>query len=191
MPLLGKERTLFRLFGLPIKAKLSWLFLVALVVWTLAQRYFPQELGEGLAWYAYWGLGVVGAAGLFASLIAHELCHSIVARSTGMRVSGITLFLFGGVSQLEEEPPTAGTEFLMAVVGPLSSVVIGVAFLVLWIFANSFGWSRPVLALVKYLFFINFLLAAFNSLPAFPLDGGRVLRSILWAFTGDLRLATH
>jgi Zn-dependent protease len=191
MPFVGRDRTLFKLFGLPIKANISWLFLVALVVVSLAQGYFPGELEEGQAWYVYWGLAVIGAIALFASLIAHELCHSLVARSTGMPVAGITLFIFGGVSQLEDEPPTAATEFFMAIVGPLSSVFLGVCFLVLWAFAKSLDWSRAALALLGLLFLMNFTLAAFNSLPAFPLDGGRVLRSILWGLTGDLRLATQ
>lgn len=191
MPLIGRDRTLFKLFGVPIKANVSWLFLVALVVVTLAKGYFPPRLGPGLPWHVYWGLALVGAMALFASLIVHELSHSLVARSTGMSVSGITLFIFGGVSQLEDEPPTAASEFFMAVVGPLSSVVLGIAFLVIWLVGAYLQWSAAALALLGYLSFINFLLAAFNSLPAFPLDGGRVLRSILWGVTADLRLATH
>ncbi len=191
MPFIGKDRTLFTLFGLPIKANLSWLFLVALVILTLAQGYFPPRLGEDAPAYLPWVLAVIGAFGLFASLIAHELAHSIVARSTGMPVSGITLFIFGGVSQLEDEPPTAAAEFFMALVGPLSSVLIGTVFLVAMLLGQALGWSQSVQAVLGYLFVINFMLAAFNSLPAFPLDGGRVLRSILWAITKDLRLATQ
>ncbi len=191
MPFIGKDRTLFRLFGLPIKANLSWLFLVALVILTLAQGYFPPRLGEDVPAYLPWVLAVIGAFGLFASLIAHELAHSIVARSTGMPVSGITLFIFGGVSQLEDEPPTAAAEFFMALVGPLSSVIIGSVFLVAMLLGQALGWPQSVQAVLGYLFVINFVLAAFNSLPAFPLDGGRVLRSILWAITKDLRLATQ
>ncbi len=191
MPFLGRERTLFRLFGLPIKADLSWLFLVGLVILSLAEGYFPSKLGLKQQWYVYWGLAVLGAIALFASLIVHELCHSLVARKTGMPVSGITLFIFGGVSQLEDEPPTALTEFFMAIVGPLSSVVLGVVFLVVWLVGTQLHWSLAFRALVGYLSFINFLLAAFNMLPAFPLDGGRVLRSILWGITSSMRTATN
>jgi Zn-dependent protease/CBS domain-containing protein len=191
MPFLGKSKTLFRLFGLPIKANLSWLFLVALVVFTLAKGYYPQKLGTGRPEHVYWALAAAGALGLFASLIAHELMHSLVARSTGMPVSGITLFIFGGVSQLEEEPPTALSEFLMAVVGPLTSVLIGSGFLALGFVGSQVGWPDTVQALIGFLSLVNFVLAAFNSLPAFPLDGGRVLRSILWGVTRDLRTATQ
>jgi len=193
MPFLGRDRTLFRLFGLPVKANFSWLFLVALVIFSLAKGYFPhpQRLGPGYPEHVYWGLAFVAAVGLFASLIAHELMHSLVARSTGMPVAGITLFIFGGVSQLEDEPPTALSEFLMAVVGPLASVVIGAIFLVLRLVGSRMEWPAPVLAVIGLLAWVNFVLAAFNSLPAFPLDGGRVLRSILWGVTRDLRTATH
>lgn len=191
MPFLGKDRTLFRLFGVPIKANLSWLFLVALVLLSLAQGYFPQQLGRDVSWYVHWGLALAGTIGLFASLIVHELSHSIVARSTGIPVVGITLFIFGGVSQLEDEPPTAASEFLMAVVGPLSSVMIGSVLLATWIAGRLLSWPAAGQALLGYMAFVNFMLAGFNSLPAFPLDGGRVLRSILWAITDDLRLATH
>jgi Zn-dependent protease/CBS domain-containing protein len=193
MPLLGRERTLFRLFGLPIKADLSWLFLVGLVIVTNAEGLFPHPrwLGPGQPPYVYWVLAVVGAAGLFASLIIHELCHSLVARKTGMPVAGITLFIFGGVSQLQDEPPTAAAEFFMAIVGPLSSVVLGVVFAVAYLFGRfGLGWPAPAVVLLGYLSFINFLLAAFNMLPAFPLDGGRVLRSVLWGITANLRTAT-
>ena len=191
MPFLGKDRTLFRLFGLPIKANVSWLFLVALVVWSLGDGYFPSQLGGGVPPYVPWLLAAAGAALLFASLLVHEICHSLVARGMGMPVAGITLFIFGGVSQLEDEPPTAAVEFFMAAVGPISSVLLGMAFAVLYLLGLFGNWPLGLMALLFYLAFINFMLATFNSLPAFPLDGGRVLRSILWAVTGDLRLATN
>ncbi|MFO8007569.1 MAG: site-2 protease family protein [Candidatus Brocadiia bacterium] len=193
MPFFRKEITLFHLFGLPIKANPSWLILVALVWTTLAMGWFPSEqaLGPDRPAYIYWLLGGIGTLGLFASLVAHELCHSLVAREVGMPVGGITLFIFGGVSQLRDEPPTAGSEFLMAVVGPLSSVAIGGVFLVLLLIGLAAGWPDTVRSVLKYLSFVNFFLAAFNSVPAFPLDGGRVLRSIMWGVSGDLRSSTR
>jgi Zn-dependent protease/predicted transcriptional regulator len=187
----GKDRTLFHVFGLPIKANISWLFLVALVVFTLATGFFPEQLGPDYSPAVSWALALVGALLLFASLLVHEMCHSLVARATGMPVAGITLFIFGGVSQLEDEPPTASSEFIMAIVGPLSSVLIGVGFLGLLLVAQALRWPRPLSALFLYLTFINFMLAAFNSIPAFPLDGGRVLRSAVWGITGDLKRATQ
>jgi len=196
MPFLGRNRTLFRILGIPIQIDLSWLLLLGLVVWSLADGYFPYYIEEieeepHLSQLAYWTMGVIGAAGLFASLITHELCHSLVARATGMQVSGITLFIFGGVSKLGDEPPTAASEFFMAVVGPLSSVLIGAFFLGTWLVATLADVHAAVIAVLQYLSLINFILAGFNSLPAFPLDGGRVLRSILWGLTGDLGASTR
>ncbi len=142
MPFFGRDHTLFKLFGLPIKANVSWLFLVALIMFSLAEGVVPGAVQARRACRPtssiYWALALIGTVGLFASLIIHEMCHSLVARSTGMPVAGITLFIFGGVSQLEDEPPTAGTEFFMAVVGPLSSVLIGAVH-----GSSSTWWAGP------------------------------------------------
>lgn len=192
MPFLGRNRTLFRLFGVPIKIDLSWFFILALIVWTLAESWFPSQLGRDASGLAYLPWAILGALCFFASLLVHELCHSLVARSTGMPVGGITLFIFGGVSELEEEPPTAPAEFFMAVVGPLSSVLIGLVVLMVWaVLQLHLGWAGPLTALLFWLWIVNFILAAFNSMPAFPLDGGRVLRSLLWAWTEDIGKATR
>ena len=194
MAALGQTRMLFRIFGFPIKVNPSWVFLFVLIVFSLSSRngLLHQWLaGEGVSETTYWALGMIGALGLFGSLIVHELAHSVVARYTGMPVKGITLFVFGGVSEMGDEPPTAGAEFFMAVIGPLSSVVIGVACLVLWAMGESFlSWPATVGVVFRYLGTINLLLAVFNSMPAFPLDGGRVVRSLLWGLTGSLRMAT-
>ena len=208
MRFFGGNRTLFRIFGIPIKLNLSWLLLLSLIVYSLGARggLFRQWLGGTASEGTYWVLALVGALGLFASLIVHELCHSIVARHTGTPVSGITLFIFGGVSELRDEPPTAEAEFMMAVVGPLSSLIIGTFCLVVaflsWPASVKVtpplpGLARTVIAvpptvwaLFLYLGIINIMLAVFNSIPAFPLDGGRIVRSVLWGITGNLRTAT-
>ncbi|NLW50010.1 MAG: CBS domain-containing protein [Candidatus Brocadiaceae bacterium] len=191
MPFAGRDKTLFRLFGLPIRANASWLILVALVFLTLAQGPFGVGLGPDAPRLLRWGLAAAGTAGLFASLLLHEVAHSLVARGMGMRVAGITLFVFGGVSRLEDEPPTAACEFFMAVAGPLTSVVLGLLSTVLLLAAAALGCPRAVPALLGLLAGANFILAAFNSLPAFPLDGGRVLRSVVWGVSGSLHLATR
>ncbi|MDP6107166.1 MAG: site-2 protease family protein [Candidatus Brocadiia bacterium] len=193
MPMFGRNRTLFRIFGFPIRMRFSWLLLVALVIYTLGgpEGLFNNWLDEPASPLVCLGLGVLGAAGLFASLLTHELCHSIVARRTGMPVQGITLFVFGGVSELGGEPPTPGAEFFMAIVGPLSSAFIGAAFTAVWFLGGFVGLPRTLSALVGYLAIVNWLLAVFNSVPAFPLDGGRVMRSVLWWHSGDLRWATR
>lgn len=186
----GKSVTLFRLFGFAVRVDISWLIILTLVVWSLAAGYFPQRV-PGLQTSAYILLGLLGALGLFASIVFHELSHSLVARVFGLPIRGITLFVFGGVSEMTEEPPSAKAEFAMAVAGPLSSFVLGGILFGVDYFGSRNGWSPLVSAVVGYLAFINVILGAFNLLPGFPLDGGRVLRSILWGARGNLRWATR
>jgi Zn-dependent protease len=181
---------LFKLSGFEVKIDLSWIVIALLVTWSLAKGAFP-------VWYpnltpmTYWTMGVVGALGLFASIVAHEFCHSLVARKFGMPMKGITLFIFGGVAEMGDEPPTARAEFWMAIAGPLSSLAIGAVFYLIYRGGESGGWDTSVNAVTYYLCYINLILAAFNLLPAFPLDGGRVLRSILWGAKGNLSWATR
>jgi len=190
MGIMNRGKTLFRVAGLPIRANVSWLILVGMLIVVLARGPLPQIMGEAPA-AVYWALAVVGATGLFASLLAHELCHSLVARWQGMAVGGITLFVFGGVSELEDEPPTAASEFLMAAAGPWASVAIGCCLAIVWTVGNIAGWHVGIQAVLMYVWMMNFILAAFNLLPAFPLDGGRILRSLLWAASGDVNAATR
>ncbi len=186
----GKRIKLFKLLGFEVRIDLSWLIIAGLVTWSLAAGLFPY-LYPGLPSETYWIMGIVGALGLFVSIIAHEFCHSLVARKFGMPMKGITLFIFGGVAEMGDEPPTAKAEFLMAVVGPLSSIAIGAIFYGIYRFGESAGWNTPVNGVIYYIAYINGILAAFNLIPAFPLDGGRVLRSILWGAKGNMRWATR
>ena len=186
----GKSMKLFKLLGFEVKIDVSWLVIAVLVTWSLAAGLFPY-LYPGLARETYWIMGVVGALGLFISIVAHEFCHSLVARKFGMPMKGITLFIFGGVAEMGDEPPTAKAEFMMAIVGPLSSLAIGAIFYLIYRGGRSAGWNTPVNGVIYYIAYINGILAAFNLLPAFPLDGGRVLRSILWGAKGNLRWATR
>lgn len=185
----GKTVKLFKLLGFEVKIDWSWLIIAGLVTWSLAAGLFPY-LYHGLSKETYWFMGVVGAAGLFLSIIVHEFCHSIVARRFGMSMKGITLFIFGGVAEMGDEPPSAKAEFTMAIVGPLSSFVIAAFFYAVYRLGLSSHWSTPVNGVTYYLAYINLILAVFNLLPAFPLDGGRVLRSILWGMKDNLRWAT-
>ena len=185
----GKPFPLFRLFGFSVKADPSWLFVVVLVVWTLAGIEFPAWY-PGLSPATYWTMGVFGAVGLFGSIVLHELGHSLIARRFDVPIRGITLFIFGGVAELEREPPTAKAEFWVAIAGPIVSALIGLVSLGLAFVGREAGWPVPVRGLLNYLAWINLVLVAFNMIPAFPLDGGRVLRSILWATKGSLRWAT-
>lgn len=186
----GKRVKLFKLLGFEVRLDVSWLIIAVLVTWSLASGVFPY-LYPGLDRNTYWIIGVVGALGLFISIVAHEFSHSLVARRYGIHMKGITLFVFGGVAEMEDEPPTARAEFMMAIAGPLSSMIIGAVFYLIHLWGESIDWSTPVNAVIFYIAYINGILAAFNLLPAFPLDGGRVLRSILWGLKGNLQWATR
>jgi Zn-dependent protease len=154
----------------------------------LATSYFPVAV-EGLAQSWYWAMGISGALGLFTSVILHELGHSVVAQRYGVEIRGITLFLFGGVAELASEPPSPRAELWVAIAGPITSAVLSLAFF--GIGAVAAGMPQPLLAVIGYLAFINMMLVLFNLVPAMPLDGGRILRAILWARSGNLRRATR
>ncbi len=180
--------SLGRIFGIEIKLDYSWFIVFALVVWSLAGYYFPQ-IQPGLPVGTYWVSGVVTALLFFASVVAHELAHSFVSQAHGVPVRDITLFIFGGVAQISEEPKSARNEFLMALAGPVTSLVIAGLFGLLWLVSTPAGLS--IHALTGWLAWINLALALFNLIPGFPLDGGRVFRAIVWAITGNLRMATQ
>jgi Zn-dependent protease/CBS domain-containing protein len=193
----GKRWPLFRLVGIPVSIDLSWLLILALLTLsfaeefpTLLHEYFPGDARQ-LAPADYWIMGLITALAFFICIVLHEFGHALVARSRGMPINGITLFLFGGVSELGEEPKSASTEFLMAVAGPLVSLVLAVLFWALAEVGYRGGWPHPVVIVLGYLATINAIVLIFNLVPAFPLDGGRVLRSILWGATGDVRRATR
>jgi len=185
----GRSVPLFKLFGFQVRIDASWLILAVLIVWSLAAGFFPYAY-SGLPTSDYWWMGVAGAVGLFGSIVVHELFHSLVARRYNLPMRGITLFIFGGVAHMGGEPQSPKVEFWMAIAGPITSIVVGFIFYVLKI-AGTGVWSIPVVGVLAYLAWINWILAAFNLIPAFPLDGGRVLRSALWHFKGDLRRATR
>src|SRR5262245_46701111 len=177
---------IFRIAGIPVRVDLSWLIIFGLISWSLAGGYFPHVLPEvspGMAWLH----GVVAALMLFVSVFLHELSHALVAREHGVPVSGIRLHVFGGVSEMEAEPPTPRAEFLIAAVGPLTSYVIA---------GLCFGLGRAlagppwVAALTGYLAAVNFIIGTFNLIPGFPLDGGRLLRALLWWGSGRQDRAT-
>lgn len=183
-PLQGLK--ILRVLGIDIYINYTWLIIFALVAWSLAAGYFPPAL-PGRSSLLYWGLGVAAAVLLFASVLVHELTHSVVARSLGLHISGITLFLFGGVSNLTEAPPDPGSELKIAVSGPLSSFALSGLFYFLLVVVPG----PPALsAILGYLFVVNLLLAVFNIIPGFPLDGGRLLRSLLWWRTHNLKRST-
>jgi Zn-dependent protease/predicted transcriptional regulator len=191
-----------RIFGINIQVDWSWIFIFLLVTWSLAIGLFPS-------WHPDWGPALSWAVALsasilfFASVLVHELAHSLVAKAKGLPVRRITLFLFGGVSNIEREPPSPKAEFIITIVGPITSIALGAFFLLLSRFSigglstvppespEMVSQLNPLSTLLLWLGSINILVGIFNLIPGFPLDGGRVLRSLLWMATGSLRKATR
>jgi Zn-dependent protease/CBS domain-containing protein len=175
-----------RIAGIRIGVNWSWLIVFALIVWSLAAAVFPSQ-NPGLSDGEYVAMAVVAAVLFFASLLLHELGHALQARRDGVEIEGINLWLFGGVAQLKGSFPSAGAEFRIAIAGPLVSLALGVFFVLV---AAALGLPNAGDGVVAWLGFTNLILLAFNLLPALPLDGGRMLRSALWYFRGDLQWAT-
>src|SRR5262249_38068483 len=160
---------LFKLFGFEVRLDASWLFIAVLIVWSLATGLFPSQypmLSPG----AYWWMAFVGALGLFGSIVFHEMCHSLVANHYQLPMKGITLLIFGGVAEMGGEPQSPKVEFLMALAGPVSSLVLGAMFYGLRM-AGAGAWPTEIVGVLAYLSWINIVLALFNLVPAFPLDG--------------------
>ena len=183
----GGSITLFRVLGFPVRVNASWLVLAVLVTWSLAAGYFPHVLsGREEATYVF--LGLLGMLGLIASLLLHELSHAAVARRLGLRISGITLFIFGGVAEMVDMPARPREEALIAAAGPaMSFALAGLAALL----AAAFPQDGEAAVLLSYLAAVNLVLAVFNLVPGFPLDGGRLLRAALWARSGNPVRATR
>jgi Zn-dependent protease/predicted transcriptional regulator len=184
----GRPIPLFSLRGIPVRLDPSWFLIALLLTWSLAVGVFPAWQPDQ-AKVVYWAMGIVGALGLFASIIAHEFCHAVVARRHAIPMNGIILFVFGGVAEMGGEPPKPRAELAMAAAGPIASIGIGAVALGLATLGG--GWWPPVVSVLSYLGAVNLVLAAFNLLPAFPLDGGRIFRAAVWRWTGDLRRATR
>jgi len=178
-----------RVFDIEVSLSYSWFLIFALVTFGLAAILFPQAI-PGLSSPAYAFLGAITSLLFFGSVLFHEMMHSLVAKRHGLPIEGITLVIFGGVSQLSEEPQDPSVEFKMAIAGPLSSIFLGVVFLGVFFIARQFALSTIILAPSLWLGYINVVLGIFNLLPGFPLDGGRVLRAAIWYFTGNLKRAT-
>lgn len=184
----GRTLRIGRVFGIQLELDYSWFVIFVLIAWSLARHYFPLT-HPGWPAEAYWGMAVVTALLFFASVVAHELAHSVVSRANGVPVRNITLFFFGGAAEISEEPRRARDEFLMALAGPATSLALAASFGLLWLISLPF--SQQLHALAGWLASINVGLGLFNLIPGFPLDGGRVLRAAIWGLTGDLRRATR
>ena len=186
----GKRYNLLTFAGFKIGIDTSWFFIAIILVWTLAEGYFPYYY-PNLTTGMYWLMGLLGMLGLFVSVILHELGHAVVARRFEMPISQITLFIFGGVAELKKEPPSPKAEFYVAIAGPIVSVIIALVMYFITAFGQQSGWPIMAIGVTAYLAMINTVVVLFNMVPAFPLDGGRVLRSILWWWTNNLGKATQ
>jgi len=178
--------SLGRIFGIRVDLDYSWFLIVGLLTWVLAAEYYPAQFHD---WSSgeYWVMGFATAVMLFVSVLIHEMGHSLVANRLGIPVPRITLFIFGGVSEIATEPPSASSEFAMAIVGPLVSFGLAALF---WELEPVVAFSSPLLAMFEYLALLNLVLGVFNLIPGFPLDGGRVLRALVWRFTGNYHRST-
>jgi Zn-dependent protease/predicted transcriptional regulator len=177
---------LFKVFGIEIRLDYSWFIIFALFAYYFGFSYFPSVLpGTNAGIIAV--ITIITVVLFFTSVLIHEMSHSLVAKSRGTQVERITLFLFGGMAQIEKEPETPASEFTMAIAGPGASFVLALLFGIIWFVSGGFPYIQEP---ARYLTIINIILGVFNLLPGFPLDGGRVLRSIIWKVTGNLQRAT-
>jgi Zn-dependent protease/CBS domain-containing protein len=181
---------LFKVLGIPVEINVSWFIIFALVAWSLVSLYFPTNYRD-YSTAAHWIMGIAAAILLFVSVVLHELGHSYVAKTHGVPIRRITLFLFGGVSQLTRESPNPTTELKIAVAGPVVSFLLGGICGALYLATAGTGVLGGVRPVLKYLAIVNVMLGGFNLIPGFPLDGGRLLRAILWKATGNLRRSTY
>ncbi|HWO72893.1 MAG TPA: site-2 protease family protein [Dehalococcoidia bacterium] len=183
-----------RLLGIPVVVNVSWLVTLVFVTSMLALRFYPSVIPEGSPYREdkalHWVMAISSGLIFFASILLHELAHSFVALRQGIPVKSITLFIFGGVSQIGGEASRPLHEFIMAIMGPLTSVFLGLLFFGFW-WATGFASDKPLPIVLEWLFLMNMVLAAFNMAPGFPMDGGRVLRSLLWGISGNLFRATR
>jgi Zn-dependent protease/CBS domain-containing protein len=175
-----------KILGIPIYLDYSWFLILALLTWMLAQSYFPLEF-KNWSKLAYWSAGFITSIFFFFSILLHEFGHAIIAKKYKLKVKKITLFVFGGVAEISKEPPKSSAEFWIAIAGPTTSFILAGIF---YLSAKFFIENQYLLASFRYLALINFILAIFNLIPGFPLDGGRIFRAIVWAVTKNYKRAT-
>ncbi len=173
---------------IPVEINYTWVVIFGLVTWTLA-RDFPVRFPSLPSFY-YWSAAIASSLLLFISLLLHELAHSYVARMNGIPIKKITLFIFGGVAQMEREPEMSEEELLIAVAGPVCSLMVGFFAYVFYYMIRIYNLSPLAASVFEYMYIINFTLVVFNIIPGFPLDGGRMLRAVIWYFNKNLRAAT-
>jgi Zn-dependent protease/CBS domain-containing protein len=184
----GNAFNLGKLFGIQFRLHYTWFIIFFLITISLSWQIFPFS-HPAWPFFLYWVMGIITSLLFFASVVAHELAHSLVGRANGIPVKSITLFIFGGISLMTREATKAKDELLMAGAGPACSLALSGFFGLLWLFTQ--GVVEPLAAMALWLAYVNLMLAVFNLIPGFPLDGGRVLRSLLWRITGNYRRSTQ
>jgi Zn-dependent protease len=182
-----KTITYAYLAGIPLRVHWNWFPIALVVALSFSVGYFPLRSPD---WSrnVYWIVGFTTTSLFFASVLIHELAHALMATREGVKVNNITLFIFGGAAHLDNEPPSAGADFRIVIAGPLSSISLGFLF---FLSANASAGIPTLHEVCRYLSYMNFMLAGFNLIPGFPLDGGRILRAILWKITGSMQKATR
>ena len=180
---------LLSIFGISIHINYTWFIVVVLVAWSLASGYFPQQVPDRSS-LIYWGMGFLASIVFFLCILAHEMSHSYMSKKSGIPVPRITLFVFGGVAHISREPGDPGTEFKIALAGPLMSAILWGLFFGLWVLFGTIYETSLISALFGILAVVNGVVAIFNLVPGFPLDGGRLLRAYIWKKTGNLNKAT-
>ncbi len=181
---------LLRISGIKIGIDFTWIFIAILLSWSLAVGYFPflyPHLGAG----TYWLMGITGMISLFVCIILHELGHALTAKHYGIPTEQITLFIFGGLAEIKKDPPTPKIELFVSIAGPIVSFLIALSMYALTSIGEAYKWPIQVVGITAYLAWINVFIASFNLIPAFPLDGGRILRAILWGWKNNVRWATE
>jgi Zn-dependent protease/predicted transcriptional regulator len=186
-PTLRSSVKLGTIFGVPVGLNFSWFFTFAFVTLILGIQVYPAIFEDTAVW-VHWLMAVASGILFFASILTHEMAHSLIARAYGIPVKGITLFIFGGVSQITRDAKRPFAEFVMAAAGPATSILLSGFFLFLW--WASGGGGRPIEVMWQWLWIMNLGLGAFNLAPGFPMDGGRIVRSALWGITGNYLTAT-
>ncbi len=179
-----------KIMGVKIRLHYTWFIIFVFITWTLAVFYMPFQY-PNLTYDVYWITGFVSSVILFSSVLFHELFHTYFALRKGIQVPSITLFLFGGVTQIAEEPQDPGFEFKMALAGPASSFLLSLIFSLIWLLALQLNLPPIIVAPLDYGWLINALLGSFNLIPAFPMDGGRILRAGIWKVKKDVIVATR
>jgi Zn-dependent protease/CBS domain-containing protein len=185
---MGSGFNLGKIFGIQFRLHYTWFFIFLLITVSLSWQVFPVFY-PGWSQLLYWSVGIATSLLFFASVLAHEMAHSLVGRANGIPIKSITLFIFGGMAQMTREATRAGAEFKMAAAGPACSLAIGGIFALVWFLTQDI--MEPLSAMAFYLAQINVLLAAFNLIPGFPLDGGRIFRSLMWRFSGNYQRSTR